>query len=43
MQNKQELKKQYLSIFIRQLKDIQYRKWKAIDRYLSFMGLRDEL
>lgn len=43
MKNKQELKKLYLSIFTRQLKDIQYRKWKAMDRYLSFMSLRNSL
>ena len=43
MKNEQELQKLYLSIFVRQLKDIQYRKWKAIDRCLSFMRLKNSL
>lgn len=42
MKDEQEFKKLYLSIFVCQLKDIQYRKWKAMDRYLSFMSLRNE-
>ena len=39
----QELKEYHLSILIKQLKDIQYRKWKAMDRYLSFISLRNSL
>ncbi len=39
----QELKQHYLNILTKQLKDIQYKKWKAMDRYLSFMSLRNSL
>lgn len=39
----QALKQHYLHIFLQQLKDIQYKKWKAMDRYLSFMSLRKGL
>lgn len=42
-QQYQELRHQYAGILVRQLKDIQYRKWKAMDRYLSFMSLKNEL
>jgi len=38
-----DLRQQYLNILIKQLKDIRYKKWKAIDRYLSFMSLKDSL
>ena len=43
MKNEQELQAFYLNIFIKQLKEIQYRKWKAMDRYLSFMSFRNGL
>ena len=39
----QELRQHYLKTFTRQLKDIKYRKWKAMDRYLSFISLRNSL
>lgn len=39
----QELKQHFINILIKQLKDIQYKKWKAMDRYLSFMSLMDSL
>ncbi len=39
----QALKQYYLHILLQQLKEIQYRKWKAMDRYLSFMSLRNGL
>ena len=35
----QKLREHYLNIFIKQLKEIQYKKWKAMDRYLSFRSL----
>ena len=38
-----DLRGYYLNILIRQLKEIQYKKWKAMDRYLSFMSLRNGL
>lgn len=38
-----ESRRQYAGILIRQLKDIQYKKWKAMDRYLSFMSLKNGL
>ena len=40
-QQYRELRHQYVGILIRQLTDIQYRKWKAMDRYLSFMSLKN--
>jgi len=43
MRKKQELRKIYLISLVKQLKDIQYKKWKATDRYLSFMSLRNGL
>ncbi len=43
MTNEQELWALYLNILIKQLKEIQYKKWKAMDRYLSFMSLRNGL
>lgn len=39
----QALKQYYLNILLKQLKKIQYKKWKAMDRYLSFMSLRNGL
>ena len=39
----QELKQYYLNILVKQIKDIQYKKWKAMDRYLSFISLRNSL
>ena len=39
----QELKQFYINILIQELKDIQYKKWKAMDRYLSLMSLRNSL
>ena len=39
----QALRQYYLNILLKQLKDIQYKKWKALDRYLSFMSLRNGL
>lgn len=39
----QALKRYYLHILLKQLKEIQYKKWKAMDRYLSFMILRNGL
>lgn len=39
----QALRQYYLNILLKQLKDIQYKKWKAMDRYLSFMSLRNGL
>lgn len=39
----QALRQYYLNIFIKQLKDIQYKKWKAQDRYLSFRSLKNGL
>lgn len=39
----QESRRQYAGILTRQLKDIQYKKWKAMDRYLSFMSLKNGL
>ena len=39
----QTLKQYYLHILLKQLKEIQYKKWKAMDRYLSFMSLRKGL
>ena len=39
----QELRVHYLTILTKQLKEIQYRKWKAMDRYLSFRSLRNGL
>ncbi len=39
----QALKQYYLNILLKQLKEIQYKKWKAMDRYLSFMSLRNGL
>ena len=39
----QELRVHYLTILTKQLKEIQYKKWKAMDRYLSFMSLRNGL
>ncbi len=43
MTNEQELWALYLNILIKQLKEIQYKKWKAMDRYLSFMSFRNGL
>ena len=39
----QELRQHYLNIFVKQLEDIKYRKWKAMDGYLSFMSLQNDL
>lgn len=39
----QALKQHYSNILLKQLKEIQYKKWKAMDRYLSFMSLRNGL
>ena len=39
----QELRRQYAGILSQQLKDIQYKKWKAMDRYLSLMSLKNNL
>ena len=39
----QALKQYYFHILLQQLKDIQYKKWKAMDRYLSFMSFRKSL
>jgi len=39
----QALKQYYSNILLKQLKEIQYKKWKAMDRYLSFMSLRNGL
>ena len=38
-----QLRREYAGALTRQLKEIQYRKWKATDRYLSFMSLRNGL
>ncbi len=43
MPKEQKLKQLYLNILTKQLKDIQYKKWKALDRYLSFMSLKGSL
>ena len=43
MKNEQELRTLYLNILTKQLKEIQYKKWKAIDRYLSFQSIRNGL
>ena len=39
----QELRVHYLTIFTKQLKEVQYRKRKAMDRYLSLMSIRNGL
>ena len=39
----QKLRTHHLTTLTKQLKEIQYKKWKAMDRYLSFISLKNGL